>query len=206
MSRYCSVCGKAKAVCLCPYIVSIPSEIELCVLQHPSEVKQPIGTARILSLSLPNSHLFVGEDFTEHAELSALLQDPKRHCAVLYPHETSLSIQAWAQSKQPQQINTVILLDGTWKKAFKMWQLSKNLHLLPLIQLNEGVIGQYRIRKSPKSEGVSTVEAGYHVLSALTGNPEKFAPLMTAFDRLIQQQIDCMPPEVFERHYGKNKS
>ncbi len=206
MSRYCPVCGKAKSACLCPWITPIKTDIELCVLQHSSEVKKAIGTARILSLSLPNAQLFIGEDFSEHVELNAILKDSNRHCALLYPSEAAISIADWQNTQFDSKINTIILLDGTWKKAFKIWQLSKNLQALPSIRLDEGLIGQYRIRKSPKSDGLSTVEAGFHVLSALTKQPEKFQPLLTAFDRLIQFQIDQMPRGVFEKHYGKNKS
>jgi DTW domain-containing protein YfiP len=200
------VCGKAKLACLCPWITTIDTNIELCILQHTSEVKRAIGTARILSLSLPNSKLFVGENFSDHAGLNSILQDPNRHCALLYPNDTAITISDWSVTQSHTQINTIILLDGTWKKAFKIWQLSENLQALPSIRLDDGLIGQYRIRKSPKSDGLSTVEAGFHVLSALTNTPEVFQPLLTAFDQLIQFQIDQMPKGVFEKHYGKNKS
>ncbi len=92
----------------------------------------------------------------------------------------------------------VILIDGTWRKAYKIWQLSSNLHTLPSIHLPEGLKGQYLIRKAPSENSLSTVEAGYHMLSIL--EPERdFSPLLTAFEKMIQFQIDQMPKEVFEK-------
>ncbi|MEZ8094561.1 DTW domain-containing protein [Photobacterium swingsii] len=206
MSRYCEQCGKAKKACICQWIQAIDAKTQLCILQHPSEVNRAIGTARILSLSLANSAVFVGEDFSEHEALNALLGDPARETWLVYPSEESTAITALAQ-QQGSQANkkplTLVLLDGTWKKAYKMWQLSTNLHTLPTVNLDNVSCGNYRIRKSPKEEGVSTVEAGYLALTALEGCETDFTPLLETFNQMIEFQIKQMPEGVFERNYLK---
>lgn len=157
-----------------------------------------MGTARILTLSLPNSYYFEGEDFSQHSELNQLICDPQVRHFVLYPGEGSVEAQA-SMSHSEEKIR-VILLDGTWKKAFKMWQLSTNLHDLPLLRLPSELKGNYRIRKAPSDNALSTVEAGYYILSIL--QPEQdFSPLIDAFEKMIQFQIDQMPAGVFEKNY-----
>ena len=94
----------------------------------------------------------------------------------------------------------MILLDGTWKKAFKMWQVSSNLHALNTVHLPKDLKGNYRIRKAPSENSLSTVEAGYHLLSLLERDGD-FSPLLTAFDQMIQFQINQMPAGVFEKNY-----
>ncbi|EGU39383.1 hypothetical protein VII00023_05127 [Vibrio ichthyoenteri ATCC 700023] len=198
MSRYCSQCGKSLKACICQWIHSLASNVELIILQHPSEAKRPMGTARILTLSLSNSHYFAGENFTEHDELNQLLREPNVRHFVLYPGEGS--IEAQAEIERSDSKVRVILLDGTWKKAFKMWQLSVNLHSLPLLRLPTELKGNYRIRKAPSDNALSTVEAGYYILSIL--QPQKdFSPLIDAFEQMIQFQIDQMPAGVFEKNY-----
>lgn len=162
-----------------------------------------MGTARILSLSLENSVTFIGEDFSEHEELNLLLSDPNYQYAILYPGESSVSVEQLSESSlngtdKPKR--RIILLDGTWKKAFKMWQVSSNLQQLVTVHLPKDLKGNYRIRKAPSENSLSTVEAGYHLLSLLQPHHE-FAPLLSAFDRMIQFQIDQMPPGVFEKNY-----
>ena len=211
MSRYCEQCGKAKQACICRWIQVIDAKTELWILQHPSEVKRAIGTARILTLSLPNATLWVGEDFSAHDEINRLLADPHRQAWVIYPGEDATPISRLAQgsvtadddnTSKPDTIRTLILLDGTWKKAYKMWQLSVNLYGLPTVALDNADDGNYRIRKSPKSQGVSTVEAGYLALTALDkGNEEKYTPLLDAFNQMIEFQIQQMPEGVFEKNY-----
>ncbi|PNH94687.1 tRNA-uridine aminocarboxypropyltransferase [Vibrio diazotrophicus] len=198
MSRYCSQCGKARKACICDNIVALDSQVELIILQHPTEEHRPMGTARILSLSLVNSRLLVGEDFREHGELNRLLAEPDVEHFVLYPSDVSLSA---ADVTLPiEKKIRIILLDGTWKKAFKIWQLNTQLHHLPCLHLPEDLKGNYRIRKAPSENALSTVEAGFHVLSMM--QPEKdFSPLLDAFEAMIDYQIQQMPAGVFERNY-----
>jgi DTW domain-containing protein YfiP len=159
-----------------------------------------MGTARILKLSLANSYCFEGEDFSAHGELNQLLNDSSYRHFVLYPGEGSVSHTEVANKLACQKKVRVILLDGTWKKAYKMWQLSTNLHSLPLIHLPDDLQGNYRIRKAPSDNSLSTVEAGFHILSLL--EPDKnFLPLIDAFNQMIEFQIQQMPPGVFEKNY-----
>lgn len=76
------------------------------------------------------------------------------------------------------------------------------LQALPTVSLDNADRGNYRIRKSPKDQGVSTVEAGYLALAALEGE-EKFFPLIDAFNQMIEFQIQQMPEGVFERNYKR---
>jgi DTW domain-containing protein YfiP len=192
--------------CICSNIQKIVSETELIILQHPSEVKRAIGTAKIVNLSLANSYCFVGEDFTEHPSLNALLSEEGSQTLLLYPKEGSQLLTQTA-FKQPR-VNSItktriILIDGTWRKAYKIWQLSSNLHDIPSVHLDEALIGHYRIRKAPSENGLSTVEAGFHALQVLEPErAEQFLPLMTTFNAMIEFQINHMPPGLFEKHHG----
>ncbi|MCG9647207.1 DTW domain-containing protein [Vibrio brasiliensis] len=200
MSRYCSQCGKSLKACICKWIQSLTSNVELVILQHHSETNRPMGTARILKLSLANSHCFEGEDFSQHQQLNELLSDKQFHHFVLYPGEGALAHTQVASKLAEGRKIRVILLDGTWKKAYKMWQLSTNLHSLPLIRLPDDLQGNYRIRKAPTDNSLSTVEAGYHILSLLEPHND-FLPLIDAFNQMIEFQIQQMPPGVFEKNY-----
>ncbi len=156
-----------------------------------------MGTARILSLSLKNSVTIVGEDLSDNEQLNDMLADTQYQHVILYPSEHSAPVESVTR---PNKKLRVILLDGTWKKAFKMWQVSSNLHALNTVHLPKDLKGNYRIRKAPSENSLSTVEAGYHLLSLLEDGRD-FSPLLTAFDQMIQFQINQMPPGVFEKNY-----
>ncbi len=205
MSRYCSQCGKSRKACICQWIVPLANEVELIILQHTSEEHRPLGTARILNLSLNHCTCLIGEDFSDNAALNALLEDDAYQYFILYPSEQSLCLSELATvgATADKKIR-LILLDGTWKKAYKMWHLSTNLHSIPTVKLPEDLQGHYTIRKAPSNNSLSTVEAGFHALRLMETGKD-FTPLLTAFEKMIEFQIAQMPPGVFEKNYLKDE-
>ena len=208
--KKCTVCDKALAACICQHITVIDSDIELIILQHPGEVKNAIGTARILNLSLPQCQIIIGENFTDNTQLNGILNDPTRQCFLLYPSEESVAAEYLAanenssiESSNPNANikRTFILLDGTWRKAFKMYQSSSNLHSLPAVRLNAEQKSQYTIRQTSIEGGLSTVEAGFLLLSILDQDKNKYQPLLTAFEYMINFQIAQMPDGLFNKNY-----
>ncbi len=201
-SRYCSHCEKAKKACICTFIEPISCPVPLIILQHPSETKKAIGTARIAHLTLPLCDIYVGENFTQHKELNERIQNDQYHYLLLYPSEKAISISNLLDTKaQDKSKIGLIVIDGTWKKAFKIWSLSTNLHTLPQITLDKLTTSDYQIRRSSKKAGVSTVEAIYHALSSLNGNKNDYSSLLTAFHQMIQFQIKHMPTDLYETRY-----
>ncbi len=179
------------------------------VLQHPLEVDNPKGSARLLCLSLSRSHLVMGEVFDETA-LHALLTQPlpgqspssstklsgTKHAVLLYPETPSG--QQTAQSPHPPlrpdalcdsaQLR-LIVLDGTWRKSRKMLFLNPLLQQLPRLPLRNMPASHYLIRKAHRPDQLSTLEATCAALGQLEQRAETFTPLLTAFDGFVAQQM-----------------
>ncbi|MGY3863001.1 tRNA-uridine aminocarboxypropyltransferase [Aeromonas lacus] len=189
-SRYCTRCTRALKACLCEYIVPLENRTPLYILQHPYEVAHPKGTAALLAASLQQAEIRVGEDFSGDTWLNDLLADPSLRCYLLWPDEEAISPaelrEQMASVSSGATSVAFILLDGTWRKAFRMLQSNPALARLPRIGLG-AIAGQYAIRKKPFPEALSTIEAGYHLLSQWEGEPERYAPLLTLFERLNTQ-------------------
>ncbi len=189
-SRYCTRCARALKACLCEYIVPLENRTPLYILQHPYEVAHPKGTAALLAASLQQAEIRVGEDFSRDTWLNDLLADPLLRCYLLWPDEESISPaelrEKMASISPGATAVAFILLDGTWRKAFRMLQSNPALARLPRIGLG-AIAGQYAIRKKPFPEALSTIEAGYHLLSQWEGEPERYVPLLTLFERLNTQ-------------------
>ncbi|OOE89867.1 DTW domain-containing protein [Salinivibrio sharmensis] len=192
MSRYCSYCHKAHAICICDAITKIDNPNPVILLQHPDEVSHPKNSACLLSLSLQHCVTLVGEDFSQHPQLNALLADPDITYAVLYPGENAMALSEMT-ARDANAKQGIILLDGTWKKAYKIYQLSTNLQVLPSISIDACAPSHYQIRKSRKPGALSTLEAGYMALSQLEGNAKRYQPLLDSFDTMIARQLAFLP-------------
>lgn len=190
----CEHCLKASTACICHTIKSIDNVHHLHILQHPSEEKKAIGTARILKLSLSKVQLSIGEVFdADDFDLN--------NSYLLFPSDDALPAEQLTEKGKINVNSTFILLDGSWKKAYKLLMSNPFLQALPKLSINVDAKSNYRLRKSPREDGLSTVEAGYYLLSQLEHDSDKFVPLLKSFEYMIDYQIAQIPPEIYQSHY-----
>ena len=83
----------------------------------------------------------------------------------------------------------LVVLDSLLRARVSVAGVAWALAALGCITLGT-MAGQYSIRKKPFPEALSTLEAGYHLLSQWEGEPERFAPLMNLFTLLNRQWHD----------------
>jgi DTW domain-containing protein YfiP len=163
----------------------VESRTRVVFLQHPRERRVAIGTARMAHLSLPNSELYVGVDFSGHSRLEELAACPER-VAVLFPGEEALPLEE-ARRRPPE---TLIVVDGTWPLARKVVKTNPLLAGLPRIGFVPRRPSNYRIRAEPAEHCVSTIEAVVEVLGALEGDQERFDTMLRAFVHMVDTQLD----------------
>ncbi len=146
-----------------------------------------IGTARMASLCLPNSELHLGIDWSASPALARALSDPARPPALLYPGDGAVDVVA----HPPAGPITLVVVDGTWALTRKVVRKNPVLAALPRYAFKPPNPSEYRIRKEPDAEYVSTLEALVHVLGALEGDAERFRAMLVPFRAMIDAQIAC---------------
>lgn len=179
----------------------IPNNIHLIVLQHPSESKHPLNTVRIMKKSFKELTVMVGEDFSSDIKLNTILSDEKNECALLYPGDDAVVLNTEASKKE---ITHLILLDGTWRKAKKIFMLSKNIQTLPSIKLAPETTSDYRIRKAPSDQSLSTLEAATVALRYLEPQLDTESALLS-FQKMVDFQISKMGREIYQTNYLDKK-
>ncbi|GIZ49992.1 DTW domain-containing protein [Noviherbaspirillum aridicola] len=190
---------RPQRTCICHWCTPIAHTVEVLILQHPLEVEQAKGSARLLHLSLPDSRLVVGEVFDE-PDLRTLLHSPftpgahRRHAVLLYPDTPEGASKArpatpadvpWAE---PEKLRLVVL-DGTWRKSRKMLGANPMLRSLPRLALSDTPASQYFIRKAHGAHQLSTLEATCHALMQLERDSARYVPLLRAFNGFVSQQL-----------------
>ncbi len=151
-------------------------------LQHPRESRVAIGTARIAHLGLAGSELHEGIAFAGHARVGELVARPGT--ALLFPGKGAVAPDALEHPPE-----TLLVIDGTWPQARKMIALNPALRALPRIGFMPRRPGNYRIRREPARHCVATVEAVVEVLAAFERDEARFAPLLRAFESMVDGQI-----------------
>jgi DTW domain-containing protein YfiP len=197
MSRVlCQQCHRPIKTCICHFTTQITNHISVIILQHPNEVSQTKGSLTLLENSLNKCTVIVGENFSENEQLNQLLTTYNNKIYLLYPHEKAITLALDHKEKNTinnqvnKTINTenacLILIDATWKKAYRIFMLSKNLHSLIKLQLPQGIQSYYAIRKTSVVNGLSTLEACCYALSFLEKDETKYQLLINNFKNFNQ--------------------
>jgi DTW domain-containing protein len=196
----CDSCGRLTSVCICTALVKVSSAIRVVILQHPSELKQPLATVPLLQRCLSPCEVWVGENFTGsalQAELLAELQTNPTSVRLLFPDDVGSSVPARPLAGE---VKILLVIDGTWRKARKILHINPWLLSLPRLALQPEQSSRYRIRQSKLSSSLATLEAVSFALHELTGDAQMLQ-LLRPFEAMIDLQIKKMGAEVFRAHY-----
>lgn len=196
MRDLCFKCMRPKNSCYCQYIKEVDTKIKFVFLMHPKELKKNrTGTGRLAHISLPDSEIIMGIDFTDNKRLNDLLNDPQYYPVLMYPGP-----DAWNCKREgfKETIGNkkllVILIDSTWFCSKKMIKSSKNIMALPKISFAGNYKSIFTFKTEPAEYCVSTIESCYYLIKELqtagienpAADPES---LMNVFKKMIQYQL-----------------
>ena len=223
----CPHCGKPMPLCICDSVAPIKSRIQLLILQHPQEQDRALGTARLTARHFENAVLRIGLSWPSLAKaLGRPVADPSRW-AVLYlgsakveDLDTDAEIVAINRKGElePHQrailsdIEGIVLLDGTWSQAKALWW--RNAWMLKCQRV---ILGPKRpslygkLRREPRRDGLSTIEAAAILLAGLEKRPDIAAALTDSFERMlarfreVQAEMPELAPKPKKRDFRKRR-
>ncbi|KFL33161.1 hypothetical protein JU57_12840 [Sulfurospirillum sp. SCADC] len=168
---------------------------------HPKEFKKTKnGTGHLTHLSLLNSELFMGIDFTDHARINEIIATHESFILYPSPHAINLSHEnpRTHTSLHVKKQMAIFLIDSTWACSLKMMRESKNLHALAHISFEPTKRSEFKIKEQPLEYCLSTIESTLSVLELLsqwqieTIAHEKLEAFLTPFHAMITYQLACI--------------
>jgi DTW domain-containing protein len=187
------------------------------ILQHPQEQDRALGTARLTAQHFKHAVVKVGLSWPSLSKaLGRRIGDPSRW-AVLYlgsakvaDLDTEREVVAIDRkgAVEPNQrallgdIEGVVLLDGTWSQAKALWW--RNAWMLKCQRV---ILGPKRpsrygdLRREPRGDGLSTIEAAGMLLAALEKRPDIAETLNASFERMLARfrEVQGTSPELAPR-------
>ncbi|BCE02212.1 tRNA-uridine aminocarboxypropyltransferase [Marinicellulosiphila megalodicopiae] len=179
----CPICQIAEHHCICDLKQVDTSPISFCLLLHDIEILKPSNTGRLIADIFEDTHVFLYSRTNPDAKFLALLENSKYQPFIVFPKDYAMDNQIVYEPniEQPLQMDStktplLILLDGTWREAARMYRKTPKLHSLPMISiapdiLNETLIdynnSNYILRQSEKPGHLATAEVAAKVINAL---------------------------------------
>eukprot|EP00268_Persea_americana_P000438 TRINITY_DN10152_c0_g2_i2.p1 TRINITY_DN10152_c0_g2~~TRINITY_DN10152_c0_g2_i2.p1 ORF type:complete len:727 (+),score=163.61 TRINITY_DN10152_c0_g2_i2:117-2297(+) len=107
--------------------------------------------------------------------------------ALLFPSKKAISMEA-----VDFEVKHLIVLDGTWAKAKRMYHENPWLNLLPHLKLDPREMSLYsEVRLQPKAGCLSTVESIVYALKALGDDNVGLDDLLDVFESMVVDQRRC---------------
>jgi DTW domain-containing protein YfiP len=223
----CPHCGKPMPLCICDSVTPLENRISLLILQHPQEQDRALGTARLTAQHFPNAVLKIGLSWPSLSKaLGRPVHDPSRW-AVLYlgsakveDLDTDAEIVAIDRKGAMEEgqrailnsIEGVVLLDGTWSQAKALWWRNAWMLKCQRVILGPKHPSRYgQLRKEPRRDGLSTIEAAGMLLGALERRPDITATLDASFGRMlaryreVQRKMPELAPKPKKRDFRRRK-
>jgi DTW domain-containing protein len=181
-------------------IVPIDTRIQVVILQHPQEQDRALGTAGLTVKHFRNAVLKVGLSWPSLAKILGRQVDPRRW-AVLYlgsakavavaPGREIVALNRKGEPDPDQEvllrdIEGVVLLDGNWSQAKALWWRNAWMLKCRRVILRPARPSRYgQLRREPRRDGLSTIEAAAILVGRLENRPEIEAALMASFEKLL---------------------
>lgn len=200
----CPHCLKPLALCVCDFAEPIDNRIRVVILQHPQEQDKLLGTARLALRHLARGDLRIGLSWPSLAKAVGREVDPKKW-AILYLGPADGNLPAGQevvlfegggrpvedQTRALRGLEGIIVLDGSWSQAKTLWW--RNPWVLKarravIVPNTPSLYG--KLRKEPRREGLSTLEAVGFLLSRLEKKPDIEKTMISTFRRMLQRYRD----------------
>jgi DTW domain-containing protein len=198
----CPQCRKPMALCVCEGIVPIENKVSVVILQHPQEQDRVLGTARLASLHFRDAVMRIGLSWPSLSKILGRTVDPHRW-AVLYlgsvkaaslaPDREIAFVNRKGELERDQDglmrdIEGIVLLDGTWSQAKALWWRNAWMLKCRRVVLGPRRPSRYgRLRREPRRDGLSTIEAAGMLLSRLERRPDIEDKLNATFERMLER-------------------
>jgi len=183
-------------------VVPIDNRVALLILQHPQEQDRMLGSARLAALHFTNATFKVGLSWPSLSKILGRDADPKRW-AILYLGSAKAEALAPGrdivvvsgkggalpdQEQALRDIEGIILLDGSWSQAKAMWWRNAWMLKCRRVLLARERPSRYgKLRREPRRDGLSTIEAAAMLMARLEVNPKIEATLNTSFAWMLER-------------------
>lgn len=187
----CYKCYRPATSCLCNEVRTTQTKTKFVILMHPKEFKKvKNGTGHLTHLSLENSELFVGVDFSNHRRVNEIIDSYESY--ILYPSKEAINISQRVPKSQKEM--AIFLIDSTWSCSLKMLRESKNLQVLKHMSFDVVKRSQFEIKQQPSEYCLSTIESVLSVLELLAKHNKEeirkseLEEFLNPFKKMIEYQ------------------
>lgn len=184
----CGVCRIYRPLCLCGDIVPMSLDTRVTLYMHWRERLRTTNTGWLACLALPNSEIRLRGAREPEYQLDRAV--PLTNALLLFPSQAAVELTPELLARQPRPL-TLVVPDGSWNQAKKVPHRESGLAGITTVKLPAGAPSCYRLRRSPREQNLSTLEAIARALGMIEGR-EVQESLERLFLKMVERRLWSM--------------
>jgi DTW domain-containing protein len=227
----CHACLLGQQFCTCEFRRQLKTNVSFLLIMYDDEVLKPTNSGRLIADLVPDTHAYIWSRTQTDLAMLALLNHDDYQPYLVFPGQYANPGQEILS--QVRDTNTVhgasndavlsksnadgvkakrpllIMLDGSWREAIKMFRKSPYLHQLPLLSFDPKVLATYALRKGSHDFQLGTAEVAALAIEA-AGEAQNGLVLSAWFDLFVESSLlgrnrrckeDIIPIEAFQQKF-----
>lgn len=189
----CPLCLLGEQFCTCAVRRQLQTQASFVLIMYDDEVLKPTNSGRLIADLIPNTHAFIWSRTTPNAELLTLIHDPQYQVYLIFPAQYANAGQKVVnhiamERLEPGKKPLLVMLDGSWREAIKIFRKSPYLQNLPMLSFSPETLATYALRKGSHDFQLGTAEVAALALSAM-GEQGNGKALSAWFDLFVESSL-----------------
>ncbi|GGB63189.1 DTW domain-containing protein [Shewanella inventionis] len=193
----CELCLLGELFCTCKYRQYLATQVSFMLLMYNDEVLKPTNSGRLIADLIPDTHAFLWTRTDPDQAMFAVLNDDRYQPYLVFPQQYIENQQPivnqilphdLGQAQGNKKIPLLIMLDGSWREAIKMYRKSPYLHQMPVLSFAPEALATYALRKGSHDFQLGTAEVASLALTAAQ-EPQNGVALSAWFDLFVESSL-----------------
>lgn len=193
----CELCLLGELFCTCKHRQYLTTQVSFMLIMYNDEVLKPTNSGRLIADLIPDTHAFLWTRTNTDQQMLALLEDPHYQPYLVFPQQYIENKQPVVNQIMPQtllqpsdKVKTplLVMLDGSWREAIKMYRKSPYLHQMPVLSFAPETLATYALRKGSHDFQLGTAEVASLALTA-AHEPQNGLALSAWFDLFVESSL-----------------
>lgn len=161
----CSKCGLPIITCICKSIKEVETKAKFVILSSEKEVYRNTNTANLLKqINTKSTEIIIWKRGEIPSSILSYINNDIYNVYLVFPIMNKEMEIRKAKYNKDNNTPVFIIVDGTWREAWKIIRKSDYLKNLPILSLETNRVSKFTLRRVQEEGNLCTIEAAMELL------------------------------------------
>ncbi|MBX9139111.1 MULTISPECIES: DTW domain-containing protein [unclassified Clostridium] len=161
----CSKCGLPIITCICKSIKEVETKAKFVILSSEKEVYRNTNTANLLKqINTKSTEIIIWKRGEIPSSILSYINNDIYNVYLVFPIMNKEMEIRKAKYNKDNNTPVFIIVDGTWREAWKIIRKSDYLKNLPILSLETNRVSKFTLRRGQEEGNLCTIEAAMELL------------------------------------------